>query len=265
MKYREESILGDFCSVFATIRVPGGVAESDIMSEVAFKRVVVRRDVLADVKADAAAQREKFSQQGVFVVNLVSSPGAGKTALLEATAKYWNGKHRMAVLVGDLETERDAERLAPFTSVAQLTTGGACHLQLSLVQRGLAALGDPDLEFLFIENVGNLVCPAAHDLAEHLRVVLLSVTDGDDKPGKYPKIFRSCQALLISKTDLLPYVPFQLESAIQDARLVQPALHCLTISSLREEGIDHWCRFLEEQRAIMLNNHLESLRATDAR
>lgn len=222
------------------------------MSEATFQRVVVRRDVMLDAKADAAAQRQHFSQRGVFVVNLVSSPGAGKTALLEATAKYWSGKHRIAVLVGDLETERDAERLAPFTSVAQLTTGGACHLQLSLVQRGLAALGDPELDFLFIENVGNLVCPAAHDLGEHLRVALLSVTDGDDKPGKYPKIFRSCQALLISKTDLLPYVPFQVEAAIQDARLVQPNLDCLTISSLRNEGIADWCQFLEEQRQKML-------------
>jgi hydrogenase nickel incorporation protein HypB len=222
------------------------------MSEAMFQRVVVRRDVMLEAKADAAAQRQHFSRRGVFVVNLVSSPGAGKTALLEATAKYWSGKHRIAVLVGDLETERDAERLAPFTSVAQLTTGGACHLQLSLVQRGLAALGDPELDFLFIENVGNLVCPAAHDLGEHLRVALLSVTDGDDKPGKYPKIFRSCQALLISKTDLLPYVPFQVEAAIQDARLVQPKLNCLTISSLRNEGIADWCQFLEEQRQTML-------------
>lgn len=234
------------------------------MSEAAFKRVVVRRDVMTEAKADAATQRQQFSQRGVFVVNLVSSPGAGKTALLEATAKYWSGKHRIAVLVGDLETERDAERLAPFTSVAQLTTGGACHLQLSLVQRGLTALGDPELDFLFIENVGNLVCPAAHDLGEHLRVALLSVTDGDDKPGKYPKIFRSCQALLISKTDLLPYVPFQVEAAIQDARMVQPNLDCLTISSLRNEGIADWCQFLEEQRRKMLSNMLANMLVNDS-
>jgi hydrogenase nickel incorporation protein HypB len=154
----------------------------------------------------------------------------------------------MAVLVGDLETERDAERLAPFTAVAQLTTGGACHLQLSLVQRGLAALDQPDIEFLFIENVGNLVCPAGHDLAEHLRVALLSVTDGDDKPGKYPKIFRSCQALVISKTDLLPYVPFRVDAAIADARMVQPDLEVLTLSSLQGDGIVAWCEFLERRR-----------------
>ncbi|MBL8891065.1 MAG: hydrogenase nickel incorporation protein HypB [Planctomycetaceae bacterium] len=217
-----------------------------------FKRVVVRRDVLADAKADAAVQRSLFSERGVFVINLVSSPGAGKTALLEATAKFWDNKFRIAVLVGDLETERDAERLAPYTSVAQLTTGGACHLQLPLVQRGLAALGDPELDFLFIENVGNLVCPAAHDLAEHLRVVLLSVTDGDDKPGKYPKIFRSCQTLVISKIDLLPYVPFRVELARQDALEVQPTLQCLTVSSLLGTGVAEWCNYLESQRAAML-------------
>ena len=216
--------------------------------ETGFKRVVVRRDVMAEAKADAAAQRAQFTRDGVFVVNLVSSPGAGKTALLEATAKHWQGRFRMAVLVGDLETERDAERLAPFTAVAQLTTGGACHLQLSLVQRGLAALDQPDIEFLFIENVGNLVCPAGHDLAEHLRVALLSVTDGDDKPGKYPKIFRSCQALVISKTDLLPYVPFRVDAAIADARMVQPDLEVLTLSSLQGDGIVAWCEFLERRR-----------------
>lgn len=217
--------------------------------ETEFKRVVVRRDVLAEAKADAVAQRAQFTRDGVFVVNLVSSPGAGKTALLEATAKYWRGKHRIAVLVGDLETERDAERLAPYTAVAQLTTGGACHLQLSLVQRGLAALDQPNIDFLFIENVGNLVCPASHDLAEHLRVALLSVTDGDDKPGKYPKIFRSCQALIISKTDLLPYVPFSVDAAVKDARMVQPDLEVLTLSAWHEHGVAEWCEFLERRRA----------------
>jgi hydrogenase nickel incorporation protein HypB len=218
------------------------------MSTEGFKRVVVRRDVMTEAKADAETQRHRFSQRRIFVINLVSSPGAGKTALLEATAKHWQGRYRLAVLVGDLETERDAARLAPFLPVAQLTTGGACHLQLSLVQRGLAALGDPDVDFLFIENVGNLVCPAGHDLGEHLRVALLSVTDGDDKPGKYPKIFRSCQGLVISKTDLLPYVPFQVDLAIQDARLVQPNLVALTLSALQGDGIDAWCQYLEGER-----------------
>lgn len=218
-----------------------------------YERVVVRRDILADVKIDASEQRQRWARQGTLVINLVSSPGAGKTALLEATAKHWQNAYSMAVLVGDLETQRDADRLAPWTRVAQLTTGGACHLQLPLVCRGLQALGNPQVDFLFIENVGNLVCPASHDLGEHLRVVMLSVTDGDDKPGKYPKMFRTSQALVISKVDLLPYVPFRVNAAVDDARLIQPDLTWLELSSLTGQGVDDWCRYLELTRQRLLD------------
>jgi len=128
------------------------------------RTIVVQRDVQADQKADAAVERDRLGRRGTLVINLLSSPGAGKTTLLEATARHFAGRRKMAVLVGDLETDRDAQRLAPLVPVAQLTTGGACHLELPLVQRGLKALGDPDVDFLFIENVGNLVCPASHDL-----------------------------------------------------------------------------------------------------
>jgi hydrogenase nickel incorporation protein HypB len=212
------------------------------------KRIIVRRDVMADAKADAAVERQRLLERGTLVVNLVSSPGAGKTALLQATARHWHSKHSMAVLVGDLETDRDAQRLSPYVPVAQLTTGGACHLELPLVRRGLMALGDPRVDFLFIENVGNLVCPASHDLGEHLRVVMLSVTDGDDKPGKYPKMFRTSHAVVISKIDLLPYVPFQVGNAVRDALTVQPALTSIQLSSQTGAGIDEWCRFLENAR-----------------
>ncbi len=212
------------------------------------KRIVVRRDILADAKADAAVERQRLQDRGTLVVNLVSSPGAGKTSLLQATAQHLRGQHSMAVLVGDLETDRDAQRLAPYVPVAQLTTGGACHLELPLVRRGLIALGDPLVDFLFIENVGNLVCPASHDLGEHLRVVMLSVTDGDDKPGKYPKMFRTSHAVVISKVDLLPYVPFQVDNAIHDALMVQPSLSAIQVSSQKGIGIDQWCRFLIESR-----------------
>jgi hydrogenase nickel incorporation protein HypB len=217
-----------------------------------YKRIMVRRDVMADAKADAAEERRRLSERGTLVVNLVSSPGAGKTALLAATARMWQGRHSMAVLVGDLETDRDAQRLAPWAPVAQLTTGGACHLEMPLVRRGLIELGDPHVEFLFIENIGNLVCPASHDLGEHLRVVMLSVTDGDDKPGKYPKMFRTSHALVISKIDLLPYVPFQVEAAVQDARLVKPDLAALQVSSQTGEGLQSWCEFLRQSRIAML-------------
>ncbi len=220
------------------------------------KTIVVRRDVNADAKADAAAERWRLAQRGTLVVNLVSSPGAGKTTLLQSTARHWAGRHSLAVLVGDLETDRDAQRLSPFMPVAQLTTGGACHLELPLVRRGLDAIGDPRVDFLFIENVGNLVCPASHDLGEHLRIVLLSVTDGDDKPGKYPKMFRTSQALVISKLDLLPHVPFSVTAAMEDARLIQPALTVLPVAGLTGEGIPNWCAYLESERERLLRNLL---------
>jgi hydrogenase nickel incorporation protein HypB len=140
---------------------------------------------------------------------------------------------------------------------AQLTTGGACHLQLSLVRRGLQALGDPKVDFLFIENVGNLVCPASHDLGEHIRVVLLSVTEGDDKPGKYPKMFRSSQALVISKMDLLPHVPFRIDSAIADAHAIQPDLTPLYVSAITGDGIANWCQFLENSRKRLLQSSVD--------
>ncbi len=154
----------------------------------------------------------------------------------------------MAVLVGDLETDRDAARLSPLVPTAQLTTGGACHLELPLVKRGLDALGDPQVEFLFIENVGNLVCPASHDLAEHFRVVLVSTTEGDDKPGKYPKMFRTSHAMIVTKMDLLPHVPFSVETVIEDAHRIQSDLDVLQVCSLDGTGIDSWCKFLIAER-----------------
>lgn len=220
------------------------------------KTVAVNQDVQSEKKRRAAEQRDEFFRAGTFVVNLVSSPGSGKTSLLEATARHWNGSRRMAVLVGDLATERDADRLRPFVPVEQLTTGGACHLELSLVQRGLQRLPAEDYEFLFIENVGNLVCPASHDLAEHLRVAMLSVTEGDDKPGKYPKMFRTSDAMVISKTDLLPHVPFSETAAINDAHLIQPEMPAFSVCALTGNGIGNWCEFLEQQRADLLRSEM---------
>ncbi|HTI49806.1 MAG TPA: hydrogenase nickel incorporation protein HypB [Planctomycetaceae bacterium] len=212
------------------------------------RTISVGRDVLAGARRDAAELRAEWTRRGIFAVNLMSSPGAGKTSLLEATAEFWNGRRRMAVLVGDLATDRDAQRFAPFTPVVQLTTGGACHLELPLVRRGLEQLGELDCEFLFIENVGNLVCPASHDLGEHLRVIVLSTTEGDDKPGKYPKAFRTSQVLVVNKVDLLPYVPFSVEAAITDARLIQPAIQAVAISAQDRTGIAEWCALLETLR-----------------
>ena len=216
--------------------------------------ITIERDIQFDKKQRAAALRQQLTAQGTFVVNLVSSPGSGKTSLLQAMARHWKDKRTMAVLVGDLATDRDAERLRPYVPVEQLTTGGACHLELSLVEQGLARLPDSPYEFLFIENIGNLVCPASHDLAEHLRVVVLSTTEGDDKPGKYPKMFRTSQAIIISKSDLLPHVPFSPDAAIHDARQIQPDIHAFQTCALTGTGIEHWCRFLEHARQQALES-----------
>jgi len=218
------------------------------------KEIAVGRDVLADARQRAAELRQEFTRRGILAVNLMSSPGAGKTTLLQATARHWQGRRRMAVLVGDLATDRDAQRLAPYAPTVQLTTGGACHLELPLVQRGIDQLGKLDCEFLFIENVGNLVCPASHDLAEHLRAIVLSTTEGDDKPGKYPKAFRTSQILVINKIDLLPYVPFSVEAAVADARLIQPQLQSVAVSAHRDEGIADWCSLLEDAHSELLAN-----------
>lgn len=210
--------------------------------------ISVNQDVLADRRAAAELQRQQWTAQGTLVVNLVSSPGAGKTSLLQAMARYWNGRLRMGVLVGDLATDRDAERLRPFVPVEQLTTGGACHLELPLVQQGLQRLPPLHYEILVIENIGNLVCPASHDLGEHLRIVALSSTEGDDKPGKYPKMFRTSQVMVITKSDLLPYVPFQVESAIEDAHRIQPALKLFVTSGMTGVGVPELCDYLEHYR-----------------
>jgi hydrogenase nickel incorporation protein HypB len=219
------------------------------------RTIEIRQDVQSDAREAARLLRAEMTRRGTLVVNLVSSPGAGKTSLLEATARHWNGTRTMAVLVGDLATDRDARRLQRYLPAEQLTTGGACHLELPLVHKGLQALGarQDGLEFLFIENVGNLVCTASHDLGEHLRVVLLSTTEGDDKPGKYPKMFRTSQAMVISKLDLLPHVPFSLEAAAEDARRIQPELAILPLCSLTGAGIGEWCQYLQRQRQRMLS------------
>jgi hydrogenase nickel incorporation protein HypB len=210
--------------------------------------VHVHRDLREERRCAARSFQDERTRAGTFVVRLLSSPGAGKTTLLQKTAASLRGRFRLGILVGDVETERDAERLAPYAPSVQITTGGACHLELPLVQRALPRLGEAPLDFLFIEDVGNLICPASHELGEHLRVILLSTTEGDDKPGKYPKAFRTSQVVVISKMDLLPYVPFSVERAEADARHVQPDLQFFHVSALRDEGIAAWCEFLCHRR-----------------
>lgn len=212
------------------------------------KTIEVKRDIRAERRAAAERFRRQLESRGTCIVRLLSSPGAGKTTLLEKTAQRLNHHYSLAVLVGDVETDRDARRLAPFAPTKQITTGGACHLELPLVQRALPDLGERAFDFLFIEDVGNLICPASHDLGEHLRVIVLSTTEGDDKPAKYPKAFRTSQAVVLSKLDLLPHVPFSVAAARQDALSVQPNLKILPVSALTGEGLDDWCAYLEAKR-----------------
>jgi hydrogenase nickel incorporation protein HypB len=221
------------------------------------KTVNVKEDLRAERQAAAGRFRRAMTDRGTFVVRLLSSPGSGKTTLLEKTAQRLGEHNSVGILVGDVETARDAERLAPYAPSVQITTGGACHLELPLVEKKLPELGERTFDFLFIEDVGNLICPASHDLGEHLRVLLLSTAEGDDKPGKYPKAFRTSQVTVISKLDLLPYVPFSVERAIEDARRVQGELRFFPLSAVSGEGLDEWIAFLSSARNAALAANTE--------
>jgi len=224
--------------------------------------VEVKRDIRAEQRAAAAEFRDDMSHKGTLVVRLLSSPGSGKTTLLERTAQQLSKSYSIGILVGDVETERDAQRLLPFAPTKQITTGGACHLEIPLVKKAFAELQRKQLDFLFVEDVGNLICPASHDLGEHLRVIVLSATEGDDKPGKYPKAFFTSQMLVISKTDLLPYVPFSLEKAEADAHRIQPDMNCLSVCALSGHGIAEWCEVLEcERRKLLVKQHRKHMDA----
>ena len=209
--------------------------------------VQVMSNLLAENDALAAHNREHFDAHGVLVINLMSSPGAGKTALLERTVEALGAKLRFAVIEGDLATENDAQRIrAKGVPAVQITTGSACHLDAHMVHHALDALPLAGLDVLFIENVGNLVCPASFDLGQHLDVALLSVPEGDDKPQKYPVLFRTADALLITKTDLLPLLPeFEPQRAQASLRALASDAPVLHVSSRSREGIRAWCVWLE--------------------
>jgi hydrogenase nickel incorporation protein HypB len=212
-------------------------------------RVPLEKKVLSENDRIAAELRARFREHGVLCLNLVSSPGAGKTTLLERTLEGFPPTARVAVLAGDIQTDNDARRLAPFGfPVKQITTGGACHLDARMVERALAEWRLDELDLLFIENVGNLVCPASYDLGEAAKVVVLSVTEGDDKPLKYPAIFFRAELLVLSKTDLLPHVPFNVASACENALRVHPGIEILEVSSLTGAGLESWREWLETRR-----------------
>lgn len=214
------------------------------------RMIEVRQNVLKQNDVIARGLRQRFHDAGVFVVSLVSSPGAGKTALLEKTLTLLHKQSRVAALVGDLATENDAERLARSEApVRQIVTGTVCHLEAAMVQTALDGWNLNDLDFLFIENVGNLVCPASYDLGEDLRLVLMSVTEGEDKPLKYPTIFNSADVALITKIDLAVAVEFDSATANRNIRAVRPGMAILEVSSKSDTGIVEFLEFLNSRRA----------------
>lgn len=199
-----------------------------------------------DFVANAIRQRLK----NVCVVNVCSSPGSGKTTLMQETGKRLGKDLNIAVLVGDPETDRDAVRMKEVgLNALQIVTGGMCHIEAQMILQALDHIELENLDLLFIENVGNLLCPSAFDLGEDYRVTLLATTEGDDKPKKYPRMFLTSELMLVSKADLLPYVPFTVENVTQDAREVNPNIEILTISTLNGEGIDAWCKWLQARVA----------------
>ena len=208
------------------------------------KEILVQEELLGSNKKIAAEIREKLEEKGILTINLLSSPGAGKTTLLEKTAEKLKADYRMAVIEGDIETERDAERIrAKGIQAWQIITGGACHLEAKMVGKLFPEI-PADLDFLFIENVGNLVCPASYDLGENIRCVLLSTPEGDDKPKKYPKAFTTSDCLIITKSDLITVLPFDLEHARKEALEVNPDLKIFLTSAVSGAGINEWIEYL---------------------
>lgn len=204
-------------------------------------RMPMERKVLNENDRIAAELRARFHAHNILCLNLISSPGAGKTSLLERTLQTLERQARVAVLTGDIQTDNDAKRLAGFGfPVQQITTGGTCHLNAQMINTALAQWNVDALELLFIENVGNLVCPSSYDLGEDAKIVLLSVTEGDDKPLKYPSIFFKSELLVLTKIDLLPHVPFDLSRAKENARRINPGIKILELSCLSGAGLADW-------------------------
>jgi hydrogenase nickel incorporation protein HypB len=214
-------------------------------------RVPLEKKVLSENDRLAADLRERFREHGILCLNLISSPGSGKTTLLEKTLEALPRSERVAVLTGDIQTENDANRLKRFGFPArQITTGGTCHLDARMIDRHLADWNLDDLDLLIIENVGNLVCPSSYDLGEAAKVVLLSVTEGEDKPLKYPSIFFKSELLVITKTDLLPYVPFDIQKAEENARKVHPGMEIVRVSCTAGDGLKDWLSWLERRKGM---------------
>ena len=207
-----------------------------------FKKLLEKNDHQAD------HNREHFDRYGIVAINLMSSPGAGKTTLLEKTIELLKDKYNIGVIEGDLETERDAERVRKKGAYAyQITTGQTCHLDAFMVHKGLHHLPLEKLDIVFVENVGNLVCPASFDVGTHYNVVLLSVPEGDDKPAKYPVMFEKADLFIITKADLLPYFDFDIDRCIEEFRKINPRAEVIVLSTKTGEGLDKWIEWLTQR------------------
>jgi hydrogenase nickel incorporation protein HypB len=224
-------------------------------------REIVEKKVLSENDRLAAELRARYRDQNILCVNLISSPGSGKTALLERTLASFTPAHSVAVLTGDVQTDNDARRLSRYGfPVRQIVTGGTCHLDARMVDRHLSEMGFRGPGLLLVENVGNLVCPSSYDLGEAAKIVLLSVTEGEDKPLKYPGIFHRSSLMILTKTDLLPHVEFNPALALENARKVHPGIDQIALSSRTGEGFDQWLHWLNalqhrvQQAAAAINS-----------
>ncbi len=224
------------------------------------KRVKLEKKVLNENDTIAARLRARFREHQILCLNLISSPGSGKTSLLERTLEGFDRTDRVAVLTGDIQTDNDAARLRRYGfPVKQITTGGTCHLDASMIERALADWPLEDLSVLFVENVGNLVCPASYDLGEAAKIVLLSVTEGDEKPLKYPGIFFKSSLMVLTKLDLLPHVPFDLAKAETNARRMNPLIEIRRLSCTTGEGLLDWRAWIEKRREQVRQERLASV------
>ncbi len=208
-------------------------------------RITIETDILAKNNRYAAGNRALFKANGIFALNLVSSPGSGKTTILERTLCDLSGNLRCAVIEGDQQTDNDARRIAATgVPVKQINTGAGCHLDAHMVGHALEELPTREMDILFIENVGNLVCPASFDLGEAHKVVVLSVTEGEDKPLKYPQMFHAADVMLLNKIDLLPYLDFDVEKCLEMARRVSPGIRIFQLSAKSGQGMAEWYEWL---------------------
>ena len=232
----------DYGAGAAGVHVPGLAQE---------RIVKIERDILGKNDGLARVNRRRFAEKGIFALNFVSSPGSGKTTLLVKAISDLKAAHAIAVVEGDQQTSNDAERIrATGVAAIQVNTGKGCHLDASMVGRALDEIDPPDDSLLFIENVGNLVCPAAFDLGEAHKVVVLSVTEGEDKPLKYPDMFAAADLMLLNKADLLPHLDFDVEACIAAARRVNPRLEVMIVSARSGAGLEAFYAWIEARAAL---------------